>query len=301
MNEKQSFSYQVKSEICKEFPSYRCCLLAECYGILLFCNTFSPEGIRIVTEHPDFAQRIPKLFKKAFSLTFDEVPEGTPDNGKYIFRIWEEAKLAEVYSAFGLSAGENVTHHLNRGILENECCDYAFTRGAFLSGGSVIDPEKRYHLEFTTTHRKICGEMFSLLLDMEFSPKDMERNGTCVLYFKQSDQIEDLLTSLGAPLCAMKVMEAKIEKQMRNRVIRVCNCDDANTNKVVNAAQKQIAAIEKLRASGAFDTLPAKLQEFAVLRESAPEASLSELALQLSLTKSAVNHRMRKIMELAND
>ncbi len=297
--ENSSFSWQVKSEICKTFSMQKCCVIAECYGILLFCNTFSAEQIRIVTEHPDFAQRLPKLFKRAFGVEFDERPDEDPENGKYVFRIGSKDKIRTIFTAFDLSVEANVTLHLNRGVLEDDCCYYSFIRGALLAGGSVIDPEKRYHLELSTTHRKICSETYSVLLDMGFLPKEIAHNGSYVLYFKQSNQIEDFLTAVDAPICAMKIMEAKIEKQMRNQVNRLCNCDDANTDKVVEAAQKQISAIQSLQESERFETLPAKLQEVALLRLQEPEATLLELADRLSLTKSAINHRMRKIMELS--
>ena len=294
-----SFSYGVKSEICKEAISHRCCAIAECYGILLFCNSFTETSIRIITEHPEFAGRIPKLFKKAFSLEFDEVPSEEPENGKFVFWMDDVKKIKKIYDTFDLSAEQCITHHLNRGILEGECCDVSFMRGAFLSGGSVIDPGKRYHLEMTTSHIKICAETYSLLLDLGFAPKDTMRNGMCVLYFKQSDQIEDFLTAIGAPICAMDIMEAKVEKQMRNKVNRVCNCDMANLNKTAAAGAEQLAAIQLLKEKGLYDTLPEKIKQVAVLREADSNASLSEIALQLSTTKSTVNHRMRKIMELA--
>lgn len=296
-----SFSYNVKTELCKNGLGHRCCLLAECYGILLYCNTFSSSGIRIVTEHKDFAARIMKLFRKVFSVEFDDIPQEESENGKFVFRIYNADKIRKIYSSFGLSVDENITLHLNRGILENECCDIAFVRGAFLSGGTVIDPSKRYHLELSTTHGKVCSEMYSLLLDLDFAPKDILRNGTYVLYFKQSDQIEDFLTAIGAPVCAMEIMEAKVEKQMRNKINRVCNCDLANLNKTAEAAQEQIAAITLLRQRGQFDSLPEKIQQVAILREQDPHATLSEMALALSSSKSAINHRMRKIMELAKD
>lgn len=294
-----SFSYSVKSEICKETFSHRCCAIAECYGILLFCNLFSASSIRIVTEHPDFAARVSKLFKKTFGTDFDEYPPEEPENGKFVFRIDDAEKIKKIYNTFDLVPGQNVTHHLNRGVLEGECCDIAFVRGAFLAGGSVIDPEKRYHLEFTTTHSKICAETYSLLLDLGFLPKDTMRNGLSVLYFKQSDQIEDILTSIGAPICAMEIMEAKVEKQMRNKINRVCNCDMANLNKTAAAGAEQLAAIRSLRQKGVFDSLPEKLKQVAEFREDDVNASLSEIAEKLSLSKSAVNHRMRKIMELS--
>lgn len=293
-----SFSANVKTEICKAGVSRRCCAVAECYGVLLTCNRFAPSGIRIVTEHADFAERLTRLFRRAFDVTFDGGTEPV-ESGKYILTIDDPQKIAVIYDAFGLDAWGNVTLHLNRSVVENECCQIAFLRGAFLSGGSVTDPEKRYHLEITTTHTKVASELYSFLLDMDFSPKETTRAGEYVLYFKHSDQIEDILTTVGAPICAMAVMEAKVEKTIRNNMNRRCNCDDANSTKTVNAAHEQRAAIRKLKKNGAFETLSPKLKEIALLREEEPEAPLSELAEKLGLTKSAVQHRLKKLMELA--
>ena len=143
--------------------------------------------------------------------------------------------------------------------------------------------------------------MEALLLDLGFRPKHTSRNGVGVLYFKQSNGIEDILTLLGAPVCAMAVMEAKVEKELRNGVNRRVNCDTANLTKVVDAAQDQLAAIRRLRKSGEWDRLPQKLRETAALREENPEATLQELGEMFDppLTKSAVNHRMRKLIELS--
>lgn len=293
-----SFSANVKTELCKANVSRRCCAVAECYGVLLTCNRFAPSGIRIVTEHADFAERLPRLFRRAFDVSFDSGAEPTT-SGKYIFEISDPQKIAIIYDAFGLDAYGNVMLHLNRSVVENECCQVAFLRGAFLCGGSVTDPEKRYHLELTTTHTKIAAELYSFLLDMDFSPKETSRAGESVLYFKHSDQIEDFLTTIGAPVCAMGVMEAKVEKTLRNNMNRRCNCDDANTTKTVNAAYEQRLAIRKLKESGVFETLSPKLQEIAILREEEPEAPLSELAKRLGLTKSAAQHRLKKLLELA--
>ena len=298
---KMSFSSSVKSELCKLPVSRKCCALAESYGILLCCHTFSPMLIRIVTEHSDFALRLPRLFRRAFGTEFDGLPAGEPENGKYIFQITDREKIARVYAGFGLTAAEAVTLHLNRGALENECCDLSFLRGAFLSGGSVIDPGKRYHLELTTTHTATAAEMYSLLLDLDFAPKATERSGAAVLYFKQSDQIEDFLTALGAPVNAMQIMEAKVEKDLRNVVNRRCNCETANLTKVVDAAQEQLAAIRLLRQNGQWEKLPSKLRDAAMLREEDPEATLTEMAERLGVSKSAVNHRMRKLLALAEE
>ena len=267
--------------------------------MVLFCNTFSASGIRIVTENRDFAQRLPKLFHKAFGLDFDTMPDS--DQGKQIFAVENPEKLQRIFAAFGLDVASTVTLHVNLSVLEDECCRVSFLRGAFLAGGSVTDPEKRYHLELATSHLKVSREVYSLMLELGFAVKDTTRSGSYILYFKQSDYIEDILTALGAPVCAMHIMEAKVEKDLRNGVNRRVNCETANLTKVVDAAQEQLSAIRRLEASGQFNELPDKLRKTALLRKEYPEATLSELAQMQDppLTKSAMNHRMRKLVELS--
>ena len=297
-----SFSSNAKAEICKTAITKRCCAVAESCGVLLYCNTFSPELIRIVTESPDFSERLPRLFRKAFNLDFDLLPEAG-SRGKNAFQITDGEKIRRIFQAFGCAPEDSLALHINYGILENPCCQASFLRGAFLAGGSVTDPEKRYHLELATTHFNVSREAYSLLLELGFSPKDTVRNGSSILYFKQSDYIEDFLTFLGAPVCAMGVMEAKVEKDMKNKINRIVNCDTANMSKVVDAAQSQISAIHRLREQGRLETLPDKLKQTALLRLDNPDAKLSELAqlVQPPITKSAMNHRMRKLMELAKE
>ncbi len=298
-----SFSANAKAELCRAPIHRKCCALAECYGILLYCNTFRKEQIRIVTENAEFAQRLPKLFRKAFSLSFDQTPEEGGQRGKLVFQMTDVQKIALIFDAFGLSYEGGVALHVNFGMLEEDCCRNAFLRGAFLSGGSATDPTKRYHLELATSHRKVCGETDALLLDMGFHAKTVERNGSSILYFKQSEIIEDFLTFLGAPVCAMGVMEAKMEKDLINGVNRRVNCETANLTKVVDAAGDQIAAIRTLERRGILQTLPEKLRTTAALRVENPEATLLELAelCDPPVSKSAVNHRMRKLVELAKE
>lgn len=296
-----SFSFDVKSELCRLPVSRRCCAVAECYGILLTCNLFSPSRLRIVTEHPEFAQRLEKLFHRAFELSFDTGSAACAENGKYVFGITGESKIRKIYESFELSPADHVALHLNLGVIENDCCAVSLLRGAFLGGGSVTDPEKRYHLELTTTHTSVARELYSVLLDMDFSPKEIVRGGENVLYFKHSNQIEDFLTALGAPICAMKLMETKVEKNLRNDVNRRCNCDSGNLSKMIDASRRQLAAIERIRESGGWETLSPKLREIAELRIADPEAPLSELAQMLNLTKSAAAHRLRMLTELAGE
>ena len=170
-----------------------------------------------------------------------------------------------------------------------------------MAGGSVTDPEKRYHLELATSHLRVSREVKHLMEEVGFAPKCVTRAGSHVLYFKQSDQIEDFLTTLGAPVCAMGIMEAKVEKDLRNGVNRRVNCETANLGKAVDAAQEQLAAIRRLKERGLYEELPQKLKETAQLRQDHPEATLLELSQMQDppVSKSAINHRMRKLLDLS--
>ena len=297
-----SFSGSVKSELCRIEIGRSCCALAELHGVLLYANTFSPGCIRIVTESRDFGERLVRLLRKALSLRVDILPDAQA-GGKRIYMLTEPEKIHQIFEQCGFSAQTSVTLHVNFALLENDCCKRAFLRGAFLAGGSVTDPEKRYHLELSTTHMKVIRETDTLMQEMELPPKQTERKGSGVLYYKQSDSIEDFLTCIGAPVSAMAVMQAKIEKDWRNEANRKTNCDTANVTKAVDAAQQQLAALRRLRERGGFDLLSEKLKETATLREEHPEATLSELAElhDPPTTKSTVNHRMRKLLALAEE
>ncbi len=298
-----SFSAAAKAELCRSFPQKPCCVLAECFGILLFCNSFSADGIKIITESRELAQLLPKLFKKAFNIAFDILPEPEA-TGKQLFQITEPQKLETVMAACGFSRGGTLALHLNLPLVEEDCCRSAFLRGAFLAGGSVTDPIKGYHLELTTTHQSVAREAYALMEEMlGFYPKTAARGGGMVLYLKQSDMICDCLTRMGAPVAAMGIMEAKLEKELNNKVNRRCNCDEANTSKVVEAAQEQLSAIRLLRERGLFDQLPAKLHSAAVARLENPEASLTELAtlMQPPISKPAMNHRLKKLVQIAKE
>ena len=298
-----SFSAAAKAEVCRVLPNKQCCALAQCFGVLLFCNSFGDDGIRIITESREFAYILPKLFKKAFDLEFDAFPS-LESPGKLVFQIVDPEKLAYIMDCCGFARGSTLALHLNLPMVEENCCKAAFLRGAFLAGGSVTDPGKGYHLELTTTHHSVARECYTLIHEtMGFYPKSAVRGGGRVLYFKQSELISDFLTFVGAPLAAMGIMEARLEKELNNKVNRRCNCDDANTSKVVEAAQEQLAAIRILRGRGAVDKLPQKLQQALRAREENPEASLTELAalMEPPISKPAMNHRLKKLVAMSQE
>ena len=267
--------------------------------MLLYCNQFTPRQVRIVTESAEFAQRLPALFQKAFRLAFDRMPE--EGAGKRTFQITAPDKLCALFSAFGQNPAESLAHHINFAVLEEEHCRTAFFRGAFLAGGSVTDPAKRYHLELATAHLSVSGELRALLLEAGFSPKETLRKGNSLTYFKQSEAIEDFLTASGAPMAAMEIMNAKAEKDLRGSVNRRVNCDAHNLDKAVDAAQEQIEAIYTLEQRGMLAELPDKLKEAVDLRMAHPEMTLSQLCTLCDppVSKSALNHRLRKLLGLA--
>ena len=298
-----TFSAGAKAEICRVAAVKRCCALAQCFGVLLFCNSFSANGIRISTESHDLAQSLPRLFKRAFSLNFDILPEADA-TGKLVFQINRPEKIASVMAAYGFDPTDTLALHLNLAMVEEDCCRAAFLRGAFLAGGSVTDPAKAYHLELSTSHQSVAREAYALVQEvLGFYPKVSQRGGSQILYLKSSEQISDLLTYLGAHVAAMGIMEARLEKELNNKVNRRCNCDEANTSKVVEAAQEQLAAIRALREKGMIESLPKKLYQAAVNREENPELSLSELAAMMEppITKPAMNHRLKRLVEMAKE
>lgn len=298
-----SFSAGAKAELCRNFPQKKCCVLAQCFGILLFCNSFSSEGIRIVTESRELAQCLPRLFRKAFSVQFDQLPK--PDGGgKLVFQLTRKEKLALILESYGFEPTGTVALQVNLPVVEEDCCKTAFLRGAFLAGGSVSDPAKGYHMEIATTHMAVARQTYALMEEaLGFYPKQTQRGGTQVLYLKQNERIADFLTYLGAPVAAMGMMEARLEKDLNNQVNRRCNCDDANTSKLVEAAQEQLAAIRLLRAGGRLESLPAKLKQAALAREENPEASLTELAAMMTppISKPAMNHRLKRLTDMAKE
>lgn len=297
-----SFSSDTKFELCQSRIEKRGLAVAECYGVLLYCNTFRNSEIRIITANPDFAERLPRLFRKAFSISFDQLPSEDAQ-GKRSFCITDSRKLPRILESFGADAHGPISHHINLGVLEEPGCPEAFVKGAFLAGGSVTDPEKRFHLELATSHRSVSRELHAMLLDMDLQPKEADRGAHSLLYFKKADQISDFLARIGAGVAAMNILTAKVEKEMRNTVTRQINCDSANADKTVSAAIRQNAAIRTILKRDGLDSLPEPLRDAAFLRLANPEASLADLALLSNppVTKSCLSHRLNKLIMLAGE
>lgn len=289
-----SFSIQAKNELCRVPLCRPCCILAEAYGALLFGSTFSHREIRLITENPQLANRLRTLFFRAFGVS---IPVKT--GSKQVLLLTEERALRVIFNKLGYDYKSHLRYHLNRNIIENDCCQTAFLRGVFLMGGTVAGPDKKGHLEIKTAHQSLCREIISLMLDMQLSPKATTRGNAALIYFKETARIEDFLTLIGARQAALAMMQAKIEKDMHNTVNRQANCAAANLDKAAGASARQVLAIQRVLAHGGV--FPENLQETVQLRLANPTASLAELAdlFDPPISKPGVSHRMRRIIQFS--
>lgn len=294
-----SFSSDVKKELCAIECENDCCQRAEAYGILYFGRAFGKEDISIMTDYDFVAQK----YKNAIQYLVPCEPEEiTSKSGKITVSVSDRNVRIDILNELGYSGKEQMMRILTTNI-ENDCCFGAFIRGVFLACGIITDPKKEYHLEFDVAFKSKSRDLVELFQDFPAVPKQSDRNGVNLIYFKDSYHIENILAVMGAHQSFLALINEKIFKDVRNKVNRKVNCDNANIKKTCTAAAVQIQAIEKLIASGKFEELPPELKELAKLRLDNPEMPLSELGANLSnpISRSGVNHRLKKLMYLANN
>lgn len=283
-----SFSSDVKERLCRaEFICPRC-VIYETAGALLFGGGISERRIKFTTEKEAVARRIQSDIEEAFGIKADITQTSK------IFRI----ELNDAYEVENIRGGISL-----RGDIPFSCCRAAFARGAFLGGGSVTDPQKSYHIEFNS-HSGEYSKYLQKLLSLDgFDAKITERKGRSVVYLKGSEDIADILGLLGAPQLALEMFSIQVEKDMRNRVNRRVNCENANTNKAARASSKHLWAIGKIKNAKKWDRLPDTLKEIGNLREQYPEDSLKELGEKTEppISKSGVNHRLNRILDIAEN
>lgn len=294
-----TFGAEVKNEIAKSPISKKCCAVAELYGILLVCSIFSHTHIKIVTENIEIAKRVSILFKKAFNINISYNLVKT----KYIFEIENPWEIEKIFLVLGYDHKYHINYNLNRNILDLSCCENSFFKGLFLMTGIISSPLKKTHLEISTTRKILSREIMALMLDLELNPKESIRKNSNVIYFKESTAVTDFLTRLSATNSAMKIMDGKVTKEIINKVNRRVNCETANLSKIINAAGKQIDTINMAIEKKSMDIFPEKLHITISLRINNPELSLNELASLHNppLSKSALNHKMRKILQICEE
>lgn len=293
-----SFSTEVKNELCRVPMQRPCCTRAEAYGALLHATVFSHREIRLSTASEAIVRRLQALLQRAFSVEGEPQRQGS----KYQLTIDDAAQVGRIFDVLGYDRKSHVTYHLNRNELDEECCLASFLRGAFLMAGAVAGPDKKSHLEIKSGHQSLAGEEMSLLLDLGLSPKRASRAGGSLLYFKDAASVEDFLTRVGAPHAAMALMEAKVEKNMRNTINRRVNCETANFVKTADAAARQVVAIRTVLDTRGIDAFPEAMRETVRLRLAHPTDTLAELAQRFDppISKPGLSHRLKKITEFAS-
>lgn len=294
-----SFSSRVKEEMANTEIFSPCCLQAQCYGLLLFSRAFSPYDISLTTENESVSRLYIDSLKNVTGVEAQIISETSK---KITVSVEDYEDRMKVLNFFG-HTGKELSLRLNRANISKECCFAAFLRGVFLSCGTVSSPEKSYHMEFSVLYSKLSLDLFSLLEELGLSPKHTVRRNANVIYFKHSENIEDVLTVMGAMSGSLELMGIKMNKNMRNKINRRVNFETANISRTVNAAMSQIAAIEKIEEAGGLNILPDNLQELALVRKENPDASLNELGelLNEKLSRSGINHRLARIVEFADN
>ncbi len=292
-----SYTQRAKSEIMENRSLRSRFKNQQGYGLLLFGRTYGPGSITLATQQQEVARYYAAAITRAVTLTGTITTREEASGGQSAFQVRVDAPSDRraLLNHYAMLYPEGITYEL----LGGDEGAAAFVGGAFLACGSLADPEKKYHLEFAPPRPETAAVLTGILGEVGFLPKTAQRRGRAIIYTHDSTQMEDLLTFISCPLMSLDVMNAKILKERRNAANRAANCDNANIDKVVGAAEGQIRDIRRLMGDQGLTALPEELRELAALRLENPEASLRELGARLGLSRSGVNHRLRRIAELA--
>ena len=308
-----SFSSNVKEELSRQLSLARHCQIAEIAAIISLCGRIQISEndrfcIKIHTENAAVARKYFTLLKKTFNINMDvSIRQGFGSRTGRIYtvgirrhedalRVLRAAKLLDRYGEIGenLSLANNV-------VIQQNCCKRAFIRGAFLAAGSISDPERFYHFEIACTTEGKAVQLQGLIRSFGLDARIIQRKRYYVVYIKEGSQIVDILNVMEATVSLMELENIRILKEMRGSVNRQVNCETANIHKTVSAAVRQAEDIMLIRDRTGFEGLPDNLRQIAQLRLARPEATLKELgeALDPPVGKSGVNHRLRKLSNMA--
>lgn len=299
-----SFSGQIKEELAQVISSPRHCQLAELAALVQFCGHIEEDGSLLVqSENPLVIRKCFTLLKKTFKIEAVSKSQMQAQNyrlfvtGEDAFRVLEALKICD-------TAGHLMMRHLTDPVLiKNSCCKRAYLRGCYMAVGSMSDPYKSYHLELVCGLQAQAEQLLKILHDFSLDAKMIIRKKYHVVYMKEGENIADFLNITEAHKALMEFENTRIYKGMRNMVNRKVNCEAANITKTVNAATRQVEDIRLIREKMGLEGLPEPLRQMAYVRLENPQASLGELGKLLDppVGKSGVNHRLRKLGELAKE
>lgn len=309
-----SFSSEVKDEISRQFSSARHCQISELAAIFSMCGSImisadNSYALKVVTENVIVARKFYKLLKMAFQVEAEIAI--SPSNrlnksNAYTVIIRKNESAVRILHAFRILKDNNeIDDNIMVGnlITQQACCKRAFIRGAFLSAGSISDPNKFYHFEIVCDTKSKALQLRDMINCFELESKVVPRKKNYVVYIKEGTQIVEILNVMEAHVSLMNLENVRILKEMRNSVNRRVNCETANSNKTVVAAVKQIKDIEYIRDTVGLESLSEGLLEVAKTRLENPDVPLKDLGMMLSVPvgKSGVNHRLKKISEIAEE
>lgn len=310
-----SFSTTTKNEISKLELKSSCCLRAEIAAIIQMSGSLSISGgeitLKLTTENASIARRIFNLLKITYNAHSDIIVRKNKQlkkNNSYMINIEGSEKVEHILRDIEiLKDNENIYYGLNNrispNVVKSRCCKRAYIRGAFLGGGSISNPERTYHFEFITNDDEYSRDLSELVNSFGLKSKVVTRKDYFIVYIKEGEQVVDLLNIMGAHNALFKLEDIRVFKEMRNNINRIVNCETANLAKTINASIRQIKKIEFIEQAIGIENLPENLKEIARLRLEHRDASLKELGELLSppVGKSGVNHRLRKLEEIADE
>lgn len=292
-----SFTADIKTEL-SEIEHFTVAMKhAYAYGFLLFGKSFNTRSISCASDY----ECVINSFKAVIAdQTGVNAVVTRLKSGKYVLRIATAIERKKIIEFFDHSPNE-ISLRINHGNFEDDECYSAFLRGVFMTCGSVSNPDKGYHLEFVVQHNKLSGDLLKVLTNISLSAKYILRKYSHVIYLKGSENIEDLLTMMGAPNSSLYLMGIKVQKDVRNKINRRMNFESANMTRAIEAGLAQVKAIEIIEKKQGLDSLSDELKELAVLRRENPDMSLKELgeALSVPISRSGVNHRLAKLVSIA--
>jgi hypothetical protein len=311
-----SFSSTTKNELSRLPIEDRCCAIAELAAIVRMCGTIQISGIgkinlKFGTENAAIARRIFTLLKMLYDTNIEVMVRKNRQlkkNNNYLIVINNTKITKKILEDVGFLTNKDisfydVSYEMPENLIKNRCCRRSYIRGAFLGGGSISNPEKTYHMEFVTNSEEHGIDLSNIINSFDLNSKIVIRKDNYVVYIKEGEQLVDILNIMGAHQALLKFENIRVFKDVRNNINRLVNCETANLGKTIDASLRQVENIEYIDSKIGIKKLPENLQEIALLRLEYRESSLKELGTKLNppVGKSGVNHRFRRIEEIAEE
>ncbi|MBC8589694.1 DNA-binding protein WhiA [Wansuia hejianensis] len=311
-----SFSVATKNELARIPVTDECCILAELAGFIRMGGTIQILGmerfnLKLSTENAAIARRFFTFLKDMYDSEVRVMVRKNKQlkkNNNYLIVVNDEEIAKKILVDIGFIDGNNGNifnpyYKVKESLIEKRCCKRSYVRGAFLGGGSISNPEKTYHLEMVTNNKGHSHNLSNIINSFGLNSKIVTRKENYVVYLKEGEQIVDLLNIMGAHQALLKLEDIRVLKDVRNNINRIVNCETANLSKTINASMRQIEDIQTIEKHMGINKLPDNLRQLAELRLGNRDASLKELGTMLNppVGKSGVNHRFRKIEEIAED